>query len=212
MESGNPKDHKTQLSAETSEFHHLVKNHFQFYLSLLNLQINSLENAESQLVLQSSRNRFRLLALLYDLTYQEHSIDSVNLSDYLTEILSYLCRNLKNPQQNILMRHSIDPVHISIQKGLACGMIVNELISNSFQHAFPDHQSGVIELKCQLKENQIVMVIQDDGRGLPDDVDIEHPGRLGLKLVGLLTRQLGGQLKLTGRCKPLAYQIEFGVN
>lgn len=199
-----------ELQSEIKEFHHLVKNHFQFYFSLLNLQINTLDQPQSLIIMQSARNRFRQLALLYDITYQDQSIHTVNLSDYISDILSYLCRNLKNPHQDIQLKSTIHPISLSIQKALACGMIVNELISNCFQHAFPENTHGEVWMKCLEKDDQYIdLMIQDNGRGLPEEVDLDHSSSLGLKLVGLVSRQLGACMKIESRQSPLRYQIQF---
>jgi two-component sensor histidine kinase len=105
---------------------------------------------------------------------------------------------------------TMEPLELDLDRAIACGLIVNELVSNALRYAFPQQASGCLSIGLQLtKPNQVCLLILDDGVGLPPEININQPQTLGLRLVQLLTRQLGGSLVKMLR-QGTAFKLMFG--
>ena len=192
---------QTSLAEKVSllnEVHHRVKNNLQVITSLLRLENARSSQPETKAVLNDIKGRIRSMALLHESLYRSGVFTSVDLSTYLKELCTQAFRTLS--AQNGLVRLQLDltAVHVSMDQATPCGLLVNELVSNSLKHAFPDGHSGTISISLHgiANSKQVLLTVSDDGIGFSDDFEIKRTQSLGLQLVGDLARQLKGKLTI----------------
>ncbi|MDD2301944.1 MAG: transporter substrate-binding domain-containing protein [Eubacteriales bacterium] len=181
------------------EMHHRVKNNMQVVSSLLDLQARSSENPRLFEMLNDSRSRIRSMAMVHEKLYDSKDLTRIDLAGYVRTLSNELCQAHKiNPGQIDLIIQTDGDIYVDIHKAIPCGLVLNELISNTLKHAFPGEGPGELRIIIRETENNgIEIVVRDNGVGLPDDVDIHAPRAVGLYLVnGLVKNQLDGQLEV----------------
>lgn len=194
------------------EIHHRVKNNLQIISSMLNLQTNYITDEKSLLIFEESRNRVRSMALIHEKLYQNESLSSLNIKDYIVELVNYLMNSYRT-NSRVGAMINISDIYLNTDTAIPLGLIINEIVSNSLKYAFPDDRRGKISIKLTSFNNEkFQMIIEDDGIGLPENFDINKTNTLGLQLVSSLVTQLDGEIKVfsEGGTK---YQIDFrGIN
>jgi two-component sensor histidine kinase len=180
------------------EIHHRVKNNLQIIISLLRLQSAQIDHPIAKAVLVDMQNRVRSMALIHEHIYSSKNLAQIDLASYLKSLCHQLFRSLVARPNAIQLHLDMVPVHLEIDQSIPCGLIVNELISNAFKHAFPDGRTGEVRVELQPLEGgkQLRLRVADNGVGLPVDFDIKRLSSLGLQLVSDLTRQLKGKLEI----------------
>ena len=206
---------KTSLLEKESllkEIHHRVKNNLQIISSLLRLQSGKINNPVAQAALLDTQNRVRSMALVHESLYGSEKFASVDFAAYLKQLCHQLSRVLVATPGRIQLHLDLAPVHLNIDQAIPCGLLVNELVSNAFKHAFPQDRSGELRVELQAPTNGrgCCLRVADNGVGFPPDFDLKHLTSLGLKLVTDLVRQIGGQLEI-GPGPGAAFEIEFKV-
>ncbi|MGQ9687624.1 MAG: PAS domain S-box protein [Desulfobaccales bacterium] len=177
------------------EIHHRVKNNMQVISSLLRLQAEQAGAPEVQRVFQESQNRIRSMAIVHEMLYQSPNLGSISLREYLTNLVTGLFRSFRVDRHRIALGLEIPEVAVGIDLALSCGLIVNELVSNSLKHAFPDNRSGEVSLTgTQLAPGEMELRVRDTGVGLPANLDLQQTSSLGLHLVTLLAGQIHGSV------------------
>lgn len=178
------------------EIHHRVKNNLQVICSLLNLQARSMHSAVLSEQLKESQNRVRSMALVHEMLYQADSLSKINLHEYIMDLIKHLSRSYTSTAISLNTEVSRD-ILLDIDTAIPCGLIINELISNSFKHAFESHCSGEINITGFLNSNAcLVLTVQDNGRGFPADWSLERNKTLGLELVKDLAEQLKAKIQI----------------
>ena len=193
------------------EVHHRVKNNMQVISGLLDLQASSSGNPELIERLNESQSRIRSMALIHEKLYGSTDFARIDLVGYARTLSQELFQSYKiNPGKIDLIVQADGEVYVDINKAIPCGLILNELISNALQHAFPGDGPGEIKIIIgETKETEIEIVIRDNGVGLPDDVDIHQPRTVGLHLVnGLVKNQIDGQIEVR-RDNGTEFRIKF---
>jgi len=178
------------------EIHHRVKNNLQIVSSLLSLQSQYVNEPGSVELFKESQSRIISMALIHEKLYQTGDLTRINLSEYANELIGDLFRSYS--VNTHLMKYQIESKNIllDINTAIPCGLIINELVTNSIKHAFPDNRSGEIKIDIQCQDGNCILKIADNGIGFPDDLDINDVKTLGLQLVTSLTKQLDGTIKL----------------
>lgn len=178
------------------EIHHRVKNNLQIVSSLLSLQSQYVNEPGSVELFKESQSRIISMALIHEKLYQTGDLTRINLSEYANELIGDLFRSYS--VNTHLVKYQIESKNIllDINTAIPCGLIINELVTNSIKHAFPDNRSGEIKIDIQCQDGNCILKIADNGVGFPDDLDINDVKTLGLQLVTSLTKQLDGTIKL----------------
>lgn len=176
------------------EVHHRVKNNLQIVSSLLSLQGELTNNLNPQEVLVQSQNRIQSIAIIHEKLYQTSSLANVKLNTYVDQLVDYLSDSYGLDELGITIECDIDPIKLDLDQIVPCGLIINELVTNSIKHG--QVKQGIIRISGQLINNQMVIDIEDNGPGLPEDFDLSKSQSLGLKLSKGLARQLKGTLEL----------------
>ena len=192
------RDIKTSLLEKETllkEIHHRVKNNMQVISSLLSLQAHQINDETVSELFNESRYRVRSMALVHEKLYRSEQLSMVNFEEYIEDIAKELRRVYEQDSGAITVVTDISNVFLTVDVAIPCGLIINELLSNSMKHAFADGMAGEIYVGFNLdEENQYRLEIRDNGPGLPPDVDFFNSRSLGLQLVNALTEQLRGQL------------------
>lgn len=177
------------------EIHHRVKNNLQVISSLLNLQSQGIHDKKTLEVFQESQNRIRSMALIHERLYRSSDLARVDFAEYIRNLASFLIRSYRSRAVRLDVQAS--DIYLSIDNAVPCGLIVNELISNALKHAFVDGREGEIcVMMQQLADQQVKLIVRDNGVGLPKDVDYMNTGSLGLQLVTMLVQQLDGTIEI----------------
>ncbi|MBD2410578.1 ATPase [Nostoc calcicola FACHB-389] len=191
------------------EVHHRVKNNLQIVSSLLQLQSHTLKDPEVIKVFRESQNRIESISLIHKNLYTSANIGKIDVGDYIHNLAASLLISYQIVPGRITLKTDIDSVSLNIDQAIACGLVINELISNALKHAFPNQQAGIIRIALRNLNNSIEMIIQDNGIGLPDNLDWRNADSLGLSLVyDLVTEQLEGEITLE-RDRGTVFKIQF---
>lgn len=184
------------------EIHHRVKNNLQIISSLLNLQSQCLEDKETQNVFIESKNRVKSMALIHEKLYRSSSLAHINFGDYVESLVESLIYSYMDFSANIKTEIDINDIYLNIDTAIPCGLIINELVSNSLKHAFPDSK-GIIKIKMRMNEDKYLLKVCDDGSGFPPEIDFKNTESLGMQLINSLVIQLDGDIEMvneTGTC------------
>lgn len=185
------------------ELHHRVKNNLQFMASLLNLQLRKIKNKKLRQVLTESQARIRSMSLVHESLYSSQNLTGINIAAYISNLVSYLTQAYIPDQEKIKIKIDIEEIIVDTNLAIFCGLVINELLSNSFKYAFPEEhlgklgQSGEIKIKFKtLKDGRFQLKITDNGIGLPSNFDLEKATSVGLRLVDTLVKQYQGTIKI----------------
>lgn len=196
---------RSQKALETSlkekeallkEIHHRVKNNLQIVSSILSLQIDNMKNDADKLLLEENKNRIISIAQIHEHLYASENLSSINMAEYITSFIdefqsyTYMC----NKQIQYLV--NVEPIAFSIDKAIATGLIINELITNAIKYAFKDNTGTITISMGYDRDKRITLSVEDNGTGLPDDFNVENTHTLGYTLVISLCKQYCAQLVL----------------
>ncbi len=194
------------------EVHHRVKNNLQIISSLLDLQSDYLGDEQSRAIIRESQNRIRSMALIHQKLYQSESYAFVNFREYIEELATDLFVTYAREPHLIQLNVAVGDVTLGMDDAIPCGLIVNELVSNSLKHAFPDGRRGVISVQCHtVDDGRVALTVADTGVGLPSGFDCGNTESLGLQLVDMLVRQLAGTVTIDGNRDGTVASVVFPV-
>lgn len=194
------------------EIHHRVKNNLQVISSLLNLQSGYIEDKKSLEIFRESQTRVRSMALIHEKLYQSKDLNKIEFSEYIESLIKDLFKSYNIESSRITLKSKMEGIYFEIDTAILCGLIINELVSNSLKHAFPENRKGeiYIELNQNSGNNKYTLIIKDNGIGFPSNVDFRKTESLGLQLVTTLSEQLGGTIELN-KNGFTEFKIEFSV-
>ncbi|MDB4975441.1 MAG: putative sensory transduction histidine kinase [Myxococcaceae bacterium] len=181
------------------EIHHRVKNNLQVIISLINLQASKLEDPATRFVFEETRNRVHAIALLHERLYGSKNLGRIDMRDYLTGLVSDLT-STNFASRSIQLTVEAEELYFEMDSAVPIGLIVNELVTNAHKHAFPPDQwrdGGHVTIALQRADDDILIVVADDGIGYPEHLDPETSSTLGLLLITSLSQQLGGDVTFT---------------
>jgi PAS domain S-box-containing protein len=191
---------------------HRVKNNLQVISSLLDMR--SLRTADQQTIdfLTDARAKVHTMALIHSQLYQSERVDQIDMGNHAWELVNYLSQVYATKSRLITPVIEPSDVYLSITQAIPCALILNEVISNAFKHAFQEGQKGTIEISIRREANDTIFLrVKDDGIGLPEAIDVDTTGSLGLKLIrNLVQEQLKGRLQIK-RDKGTEVAVEFPI-
>lgn len=189
------------------EIHHRVKNNLQIISSLLHLQAARSEDDDLSKAFDDSQHRIRSMAMIHEELYRSDDLARINFRGYVERLIDNLLDSFGMRGQ-VAVTIDMDATLMTIEESIPLGLIVNELVSNALKYAFPDQRHGNmrVDLRTSAEGDSLSLSVIDDGIGLPDDIDLESPSSLGLRLVASLVNQLRARL-VVGRTDGTAFHI-----
>jgi len=195
------------------ETHHRVKNNMQVISSLLNHQARKIREPKVREMFMESQSRIRAMSLIHETLYGQNCLAEINFRDYLSSLCENLFRIYVPRGSTPKLSVDTEDITLDIDRAVPCGLIVNELISNSLKYAFPEGRDGLIEISARSAENNCIELrIRDNGIGISGEIAPENTETMGLQMVfSLVNRQLGGTVSVK-KDKGTAFTILFDRN
>jgi two-component sensor histidine kinase len=192
------------------EVHHRVKNNMQIISSLLRLQAGYVKEEKYLEMFRESQNRIISMSLIHEKIYQSNDFSRIDFKDYTTDMVDGLFQAYGFDDGRVVLDIDAEDALLNIDSAIPCGLIINELVTNSLKHAFPDGRDGKIKIALhRTGDAEIELIVGDNGIGFPEDVDFRKTESLGLQLVTLLVNtQLEGEVNLD-RSKGTEFKIKF---
>jgi PAS domain S-box-containing protein len=190
------------------EVHHRVKNNLQVISSILNLQSSYVKDKKSLDLLLESQNRIKSMAFVHESLYQTKDFSNINFSSYVENICSNLVHSYSNPDNPPQLNMDLESIQLNLDTAIPCGLIINELISNALKYAFKGKDKGRLDVLVKSSGDKLRIVIADNGKGLPENIDFRNTESLGLQLVVTLVEQINGKIALETK-KGTKFTIEF---
>jgi len=196
-----------------NEVHHRVKNNLQVIASLLNLQATHAGDEKLRSILSESQSRVRAMALTHQLLYERKDYSRIDLGEYLERLAQLLFSSYREESVHVSLRRILpsQPQFLDFDRAIPCGLIVNELVTNAFKHAFPGGRSGEVCIELHHNDHELELVVADNGIGLPATFDLADVKSLGLQLVPLLTDQLKGCIAIAS-AQGTRFSLRFSVD
>ena len=190
------------------EIHHRVKNNLQIITSLLNLQFKDIEDDEVNDAISKSKDRINSMALIHTKLYQTKDLTSIDFGVYMKDLTNSIT-NSYSLKENVTCTIKKVPAKFDIDLCINLGLIINELLTNAYKHAFKGKKSGQITLELRRNTKQMYqLIVEDNGIGISEEIDITNPQTLGLEIVVALTNQIRGTIETNSK-KGLKYIISF---
>ncbi len=178
------------------ELQHRVKNNLTILSMLISMEARNLEEGPAKRVLNEILNRIKTMATLYESLYSADNLTHLELDRYFAGLARTLFTTFTLESQNIRLVTDMQSVRIDLKRAVPAGLILNELLTNAAKYAFSGRESGTVSVKLANEKDRAVLVIADDGNGLPDGFSLEKSAGTGLSLVGTLCRQIGGEFSI----------------
>ena len=180
------------------EVHHRVKNNLSVVDSLLSMQARYISDVQALKSLSDSQRRIHTMSLIHEQLYHSQDLGKVDFCEYLQRLVVNLYSSSNFSADQIELKLDLSSILLNIDIAISLGLIVNELLTNAFKHAFPNDMKGLIEVILhQDDEGKLHLTIRDNGIGIPQNINIYSTASLGLRLVKILTQQLRANLDLS---------------
>jgi len=192
------------------EIHHRTKNNMQVMTSLLKIQSANIEDKQVAEMFKESRDRIKSMAMVHEKLYQSKGLADVDFKGYVKSLVSSIFSSYGASAAGITSIAETDDVSIGLETAIPCGLIINELVSNSLKYAFPGNRKGEIRVALRSSdEDALVLEVGDNGIGMPENLDFRNTASMGLHLVHILSEgQLHGKIELD-RAGGTTFRIRF---
>lgn len=192
------------------EIHHRVKNNLQIVTSLLKLQAGYVKDDKIKQLFRESQNRVQSMSLIHQKLYQTKDLAHIDFKEYIETVTMHLQHSYGILEDRVKILIDVSKMNMSIDNAIPAGLIINELVSNSLKHAFPDNRSGNIFISAAFDEynNEYWLLIRDNGIGLSSKIDLENSASFGLRLVHTLVKQLDGMIEIVNK-GGIEFRIHF---
>lgn len=192
------------------EIHHRVKNNFAILVSLINMQKAQSQSEDVKQSLTNLQLRIRTMALVHEMLYRSEDFEKISFPDYVRSVASVISATYG--RMNVHLEFQMDPVIINIETAIPLGLMLNELLSNAYRHAFTENVGGAIAIifKKNKAPNYYALTIADTGKGLPDGFSMEGSKTMGLQIVDILVKQIEARL-LIEQQKGTSFTVIFPI-
>jgi PAS domain S-box-containing protein len=180
-----------------SEIHHRVKNNLQIISSLLKLQSGYIKDPAAHEYFQISQDRVKTMALIHEQLYKSSELSRINFNEYLRQLTVHLLQSYGISPHKCSLSVNIKDIYLGIDTAIPCGLLTNELITNSLKHAFPGDRKGEINIDMTSNpDNMCTLIVKDNGIGIPDEIDFKRSHTQGMQLIMTLAKQLEGEIEI----------------
>lgn len=193
------------------EIHHRVKSNMQLISSMLSIQESQIKDESARKVFREGWSRIRFMVLVHEKLYQSDDFTRINFAEFTKSLLNDLFGTYSVDPDTINLKIDIKNVHIDINLAIPCGLIINELVSNSLKFGFQEQQEGEIIIQFESKNSIYELTVGDNGKGFPKYLDFRNVESLGLQLVRLLCKKINATIELD-RSKGTRFKIAFKAN
>jgi len=205
-----------EKTALLNEVHHRVKNNLQVIASLLRLESKRSSHADTKNVLGDMQGRIRSMAQVHEALYRSGNFAAVDLKDYLEQVATGTFRAQSGNGSVVRLVLNLQAVRVGLDQATPCGLLVNELVTNSVKHGFTFGMQGEVRVELQRVQPEAAtelwrLRVVDNGVGLAPDFEARRTKSLGLQLVSDLAGQLGGELKID-QSQELCFEVTFPLN
>jgi two-component sensor histidine kinase len=184
------------LQVLMKEIHHRVKNNLQVVSSLLDLQSHSISDVQASTAVKEGKNRVQSMALIHQNLYSEGNIKGIKVKEYIGNLVSTLCSSYNITSEKVRININIDDLNLDVDTMIPLGLVLNELVSNSFKYAFRESDTGVLDISLAESENKLHLAVRDNGTGFPALLNIEVAKSFGLKLIKAFSQKLKAKLDI----------------
>jgi len=199
----------TEKEVLLRETHHRIKNNLQLISSLLRLQARKVSNPEDRELFNKGLDRVQAVALVHEILYQSEERDSIDCASCVKNLVRTLEDAHRPPNGQIKIALLLaKEISLPLDKATPCALIVSELVTNAFKHAFPEGRSGEIRIEATRTNAHLLLAIADNGVGMQDELDLQRPQSLGMQLVTDLVKQLDGVMTISNE-DGLQFAIEI---
>lgn len=197
-----------------AEIHHRVKNNLAIISSLIELQKEEVD-PELKSAFRNIQSRIKSIALIHEKLYENTIFSEVELADYLRELSGMISHTYHSKNKRVSIELNLDDVKVDMTSAVPVGLICNELINNCFKHAFNNSEEGVVTISLKDLDGYVEVTVADNGDGLPDEFSLDDMQSLGVTLLTVLTKQIGGELRSSsdgGSQFVLTFPVQTGEN
>ena len=188
------------------EIHHRVKNNLQVVSSLLGLQARAVDDPEIHKMFEESQNRIHSMALLHESLYRSDNLARIDFSEYVQELAAHLFQSYRIGDR-VRLRTNLTKIFLNLDVAVPCGLIINELVSNSLRHAFPEGRDGEVLVELhQVAADKATLLVADNGVGISQKAGANS---LGMRLVRTLSEQLGSQIQVSSSSAGTEVKLTF---
>jgi two-component sensor histidine kinase len=191
------------------EVHHRVKNNLQVILSLFDMQARHVDNADALEVFRDCKARIRSMSLVHEMLYGSSDLSKIDFKQYVEKLADDLSTSYQPLDRQLKTIISLKNLELDISKAVPLGLLTNEVLTNSIKHAFMDEPNPEIFIK-QVQSDALTILIGDNGKGLPPDIDISNPTTFGLRIIRLLAEQLNANLNVESN-RGTIYTIQMAL-
>jgi two-component sensor histidine kinase len=190
------------------EIHHRVKNNLQVISSLLSLQARYLPDPAARAIFSQSQNRVQSIALVHERLYESADLSHVDFAKYVVVLLDNIFDTYGATNRGISKIIDVGDANLTVDVAIPCGLIVNEVVTNALKHAFPDGRKGTVRVTLTERPGDMELTIEDDGIGIPADIDPRNTVSLGLDLVTTFADQLNAEVDIA-RVDGTSFRFRF---
>lgn len=191
------------------EIHHRVKNNLQIIISLFNLQSHYINDKKAFDALKEGQDRIKSMALIHERFYQNDGLSRIDFDDYIHRLVENLVMSFNVQPERITPFIEAEKISLDIDTAVPCGLIINELVSNTLKHAFNENEKGELHITFKrISDKTLQLRVSDNGKGVPDGFEFEEVDTLGMQLINALTSQLDGKMTLL-KGKGTTFVLEF---
>jgi two-component sensor histidine kinase len=179
------------------EIHHRVKNNLMIMASLLNMQSRYIEDEVARDIFKDSQSRAKTMALIHEKLYQSKELKKLDVQDYMESLARDIYHAYIKDPQRIQLKLKVEKHMLDINTIIPLGLILNEILTNTFKYAFPGDSEGIVHIKFSKNEDkEFLLEVADNGVGLPPDFTLKKTGSLGMRLINSLTEQIKGEIDI----------------
>ncbi|MCV6629239.1 MAG: ATP-binding protein [Flavobacteriaceae bacterium] len=191
------------------EIHHRVKNNLQMVSSLLSIQAKNTKSKAAIEALEEGKSRVKAMALIHQKLYQNDDLSVIEMQGYIETLVNSIKTLYNRDSNHVEIEIDAANTELDIDRAIPFGLILNELVSNSYKYAFPNKEDGTIRIKLELKENNGYFEYCDDGIGLPTDMEERTKSSMGFNLVNRLVNQLKSHLNIDEKADGVRFWFNF---
>jgi two-component sensor histidine kinase len=185
-----------EKEALIKEIHHRVKNNLQIISSMLSLQIGKISDKGMQSILRDAQQRINSISLTHQMLYQKDNISSISLGDYIENLVGQIEKTIFSSDIELITSISSRDRKINIDSAVPLGLLINEILTNAYKHAFSANEKGTVVVSLIDSDEECVLKISDNGKGLPENYDKLNQNSMGMELINILADQLSANLKI----------------